>query len=66
MFGLKINYSKSEIIILNLTNQLAHSLANIIGCKIGIFPIKYLGVSLHAKKLRNRDWEFLINKVQKK
>jgi hypothetical protein len=38
-----------------LTNQLVHFLANIIGGKIGTLPIKYLGVPLHAKKLRNRD-----------
>jgi hypothetical protein len=53
--GLKINYSKSEMIPLNLTETESYRLANVIGCKIGILPIKYLGVPLHWKKLRIRD-----------
>jgi hypothetical protein len=47
MLGLKINYSKSEMIPLNLQETESNRLANIIGCKIGILPIKYLGVPLH-------------------
>jgi hypothetical protein len=53
--GLKINYSKSEMIPLNLTETESYRLANVIGCKIGTLPIKYLGVPLHWKKLRIRD-----------
>jgi hypothetical protein len=32
--GLKINYTKSELIPLNITNQEGTQLANILGCKL--------------------------------
>jgi hypothetical protein len=40
--------------------------ANYIGCKTTPLPIKYLGVPLHWSKLKNKDWNFLVNKVEKK
>jgi hypothetical protein len=64
--GLKINYTKSELVPLNLTQIEGLQLANIIGCKIVTLPITYLGVPLHWHKLRLKDWDFLINKVHLK
>jgi hypothetical protein len=55
MSSLNINYSKSELIPLNLSDDEDNHLAEILGCKIGSLPIKYLVVPLHWKKLRNRD-----------
>jgi hypothetical protein len=66
MSGLKINYSESELIPLNLSDNEDNHLAGILGYKIGCLRIKYLGVPLQWKKLRNRDCDFLINKVDKK
>jgi hypothetical protein len=66
MSGLKINYSKSELMPLNLFDNEGNHLAGILGYKIGCLRIKYLGVPLQWKKLRNRDCDFLINKVDKK
>jgi hypothetical protein len=43
------------MIPLNLTEHKGNRLTNIIGCKRETRPIKYLGVSLHLKKLRIRD-----------
>jgi hypothetical protein len=55
MTGLKIDYSKSELIPLNITEHKGISLANIIGYKVGNLPIKYLGVPPYWKRLRNSD-----------
>jgi hypothetical protein len=66
MSGLSINYSKNELIPLNLSDNEGNHLAEILECKIGSLPIKYLGVQFHWKKLRNRDWDFLVNKIDKK
>jgi hypothetical protein len=64
--GLKINYSKSEVISLNLIEQEGNTLSTRLGCKVWTLPIKYLGVPLHWKKLRNNDCDFLIQKIEKK
>jgi Reverse transcriptase (RNA-dependent DNA polymerase) len=66
MTGLKINYSKSEVISLNLTTHKENLLAQILECKIESLPIKYLGVPLHNKKLRKIYWDFLLNKISNK
>jgi Reverse transcriptase (RNA-dependent DNA polymerase) len=46
LIGLKINYTKSELIPLNLREDDSINLAQIIGCKISKLPINYLGVPL--------------------
>lgn len=57
LLGLKINYIKSELIPLNISEGVAY--ANILECKVNKLPIKYLGVPLHwKKKLRSQDWDF--------
>ena len=44
MAGLMINFNKSEIVMINDEDNLAHIYADIFNCQIGYFPIKYLGV----------------------
>ena len=41
-------------------------LAQAFKCKVASFPIKYLGLPLHDRKLQVKDWRFLIDKVEKK
>jgi hypothetical protein len=45
--GLKINYTKNELIPLNITEQESNNMAQLFGCKISTLPIKYLGIPLH-------------------
>jgi hypothetical protein len=44
MFGLKINFSKSEVLMISHDDQKALQLANVMNCSTGVWPIKYLGV----------------------
>lgn len=50
--GTKINYDKSDLMTLSLTEDECNSFARFFCCKIGKFPFKYLGVPLHYAKLR--------------
>jgi hypothetical protein len=43
---MRINYSKSELIPLGLEQRELDVLADILGCTIGNFPIKYLRIPL--------------------
>jgi hypothetical protein len=64
--GMRINFHKSEIIPCNLTEDLIHEAGHILGCPVGEFPIKYLGVPLHYDKLRREDIQPLVDKVLKR
>jgi hypothetical protein len=50
--GFKMNYSKSELIPLNLSDNEGNHLVEILDYKFGSLPIKYLGVSLQWKKTK--------------
>ena len=64
--GMRINYTKSEIIPLNLGDQVKLSLVEIFGCPVGPFPIKYLGIPLHFEKLKREDLQPLVDKIVKR
>jgi len=61
--GLRINMSKTEIYTICLNTDTVQSLIrNFLG-KICSFPVKYLGLPLHSRKLRKVDVQPLINKI---
>jgi hypothetical protein len=64
--SIKINYSKIEPIPINLKQTEAQTLASMIGCSLTSFPITYLDISLSDRKLRNRDWQLLLDKIKNK
>ena len=44
MTGLKINFSKSEVIMINGADDMYLHYAELFNCQTGTFPLKYLGV----------------------
>lgn len=66
VYGLKINYVKSELIPLNISDTETNLLANILQCKLDSLPMKYLGLFLHWKRPSRQNWEILIEKIQKR
>jgi hypothetical protein len=55
MSGMRINYNKSELVPINpVGNEESQRFADIFGCPVGNFPIKYLGIPLHYHKLKER------------
>nr|CAD1820597.1 unnamed protein product [Ananas comosus var. bracteatus] len=61
--GLKINYQKSAVVPINLTNSQASALADYLGCSTQAFPFIYLGLPLSPKRLRKADYVPLIEKL---
>jgi hypothetical protein len=61
--GLKINFDKSEIILVGGDNRLTSLYAELFNCQIGLFPIKYLGVPISASRLHIVDWIKLEEKL---
>lgn len=66
MAGLKINFNKNEIIMVNDHENMALTYAEIFNCQIGYFPIKYLGVPVSPSRLHVIDWLPLLEKNAKR
>lgn len=49
--GTKINYEKSDLMTIGLEEEGINLYARLFCCKIGSFPLKYLGIPLHYAKL---------------
>ena len=64
--GMKINYSKSELIPIGMDVKESTPFAEVLGCRMGSFPIKYLGIPLHYDKLRREDIQPLVDKIMKR
>ena len=66
MSGLKINFTKSEVIMINGDSNLESQYADLFDCQIGHFPIKYLGVPVSTCRLHVKDWTMLEERNEKK
>jgi hypothetical protein len=63
MSGLNINFSKSEAVVTGVPEPYKLRVANMLNCRLGKFPISYMGMPVSDKKLLVADWDFLIEKV---
>ena len=63
--GLKINVGKSEIIPVGEVNNIV-ALANILQCRVGRLPMKYLGMPLGTSFKSAAIWNPILKKMEKK
>ena len=54
--GLKINFHKSEIFCFGEAKSCESQFMELFGCNPGSFPLRYLGIPIHYRKLSNSDW----------
>jgi hypothetical protein len=66
MSGLKINFKKSEVVLIGGDNNKVVEYVDIFDSQIGCFPIKYLGVPIATSRLHVIDWTNLEEKLEKK
>ena len=66
MSGLKINYMKSEIFVINGTYDTTPHYVELFDCQFGVFPMKYLGVHVSPSRLHVSDWNKLEEKNDKR
>jgi hypothetical protein len=66
LFGLKINFHKSEIFCFGEAKEVEHTYSQLFGCKVGSYPFKYLGIPMQVTKLKNVDWNVLLERIEKK
>jgi len=64
--GLKINFHKSEIFCFGKAKEHEAFYSQLFGCRLGNYPFRYLGLPMHTRKLSNKDWQFIENRIEKK
>jgi hypothetical protein len=63
--GLRVNYAKSCIVPLNMSDEKAEILAGVIGCKIQGMPFTYLGLPMGTTKPRLEHYPPLMIRVER-
>jgi hypothetical protein len=64
--GLKVNYSKSMMIHVNMDLDRVNSLAQTFGCSVGSLPFTYLGLPLGTTKPKVEDFLPLVTKCERR
>ena len=66
MSGLKINFNKSEVIMISQHNEKSLMYAEMFNCATGSWPIKYLGVPVSGSSIQVSTWLPLVEKINKR
>ena len=64
--GLKINVHKSEIFCFGAAQESLPQYTELFGCNQGAFPIRYLGIPIHYRRLSNADWKRVEERFEKR
>ena len=61
--GLKVNFSKSLLVGINVNGSWLSEAATMLNCKVGTIPFMYLGLPIGGDASRLIFWEPLINRI---
>jgi hypothetical protein len=64
--GLKINFHKSEIFCFGKAKEMESEYKLLFGCESGSLPFKYLGISIHFRRLKNSEGKPVEDRFEKK
>jgi len=64
--GLKINFHKSELFCFGEAKEFEDHYMQLFGCNTGSFPIRYLGIPIHYRRLSNSDWLRVQERLEKR
>lgn len=64
--GLRVNMSKSQIMGVNIVEDIVQHLAQVAGCPIGVWPLKYLGLLLGGNPRRADFWAPVVDKISRR
>lgn len=64
--GLRVNFSKSMLVPINLTEDKTKHLAATFGCSVGSFTFTYLGLPLGLTKPRVDDFMPLVTRCERR
>jgi hypothetical protein len=62
--GLKVNFSKSCVMGINVSDDFLGMASNFLNCRVGTTPFKYLGLPVGANPRKMSTWEPMLNVVR--
>lgn len=62
---LTIKFHKSTFVPMNVDDETASAMANVLGCALSAFPQTYLGLPLSPPKLKPTDFQLLVTSFDK-
>jgi hypothetical protein len=66
MSGLKINFDKSEVVILGYSPKDQQQIADSLNCRLTSFPVSYLGMPIWDSRILIKDLDPLVERVKSK
>ena len=60
---LRVNYSKSTATVIRGNAQDNMTVKHVLGCELGPFPCKYLGLQLATRQLTKAEWQPMLDQV---
>ena len=63
---LRVNLKKSSLLGINIDEEMIQHWASFSGCKVGLWPIKYLGLPLVGNPRKIDFWDSVVSKVTKR
>ena len=64
--GLKINFNKSDFFCFGRTKEEQDDYRNLFGCEMGSLPFSYLGIPIHHRWLKNKEWKCIEDRFGKR
>jgi hypothetical protein len=64
--GLKVNFSKSCLLPINISEDKAAQIAEVFGCQVGTYPFTYLGMPMGTTKPRVEDFAPLVSTIERR
>uniref|UniRef100_A0A453N7N1 Reverse transcriptase zinc-binding domain-containing protein n=1 Tax=Aegilops tauschii subsp. strangulata TaxID=200361 RepID=A0A453N7N1_AEGTS len=64
MSGLKVNFDKSEVMVLGYSQDERQSIADRLNCQLGSFPTTYLGIPISDSRLTVAELRSTVGKLQ--
>ena len=65
LFGLKINFHKSDVYVFGVEQEQKEQIANMLNCRLGDWPMRYLGLPLSDHRLGIQAFSGVVDKMKK-
>jgi hypothetical protein len=66
LYGLKINFHKSELFFFGKTKDKVDQYVSLFGCKGGVMSFRYPGIPMSHKRISIKGWREVEERFQKK
>lgn len=64
MSGLRVNFNKSLLVGINISDSWLHEAVAVLSCKVGKIPFVYLGLPIGGNPRRLCFWELIVNRIK--